>query len=1275
MVVQAPTLSTVWLPTATSAVPSIYIKPGNEAYAKLVAEDAFANAKDGDDSFSPPDPLKIIPQTARIIPAKSQIAKGSAPLIISEIPSVVQLPTKQQRLRILFETAREARKTQHLAEAKGSYDEALRELEGFVDGTDNDAPLHMQLPGGYHLYTEALFQTSVLSRPEIAPINISRLSRFLDSPPLGPDTPVADMARAKILIAFNLMQHTASTFERQDFLFQKAMDQLDCLMEVVKEEAQDKFRAAALKAHDMMRAGVEQRSLKASIERKAMSKIEKAVVEIDSIHKAHADAVHDTDLMTNYLSDLKTIRTLLFLARSAAAPQRSLYRRALELADEARGMLAPESGAEHADLDLYARLLGLELVSGQLTLAVGCRATQSQRELVKDLRKRFQEVTHIHSSEEGHSDEGALKSRHTAEEKNKIIASYQADAAMLMAYLGLWNDALFRARTATTGPFARTPAAKKLLRSEIFSSFVDGYRILSEDKIKELSKKGSWRKEFEVIVANAHSRRILYTLGAGAVGMGLGALWGLYADVPPVFPGMAGAFLGSLAYRIFEASRSEEYTYRELTDKLDRSLKENAANVGRLLVHSAIDMIPWIMPAYMANPDEMGTYILYRVFDSAIDGIGTAFDWTASHAAPLFNPDTYSSALNTLNTAPMPSYEQIVNTAIEVLGASALGLGAANIMWRDALPWTKKWGALFIPGLIAMLANHAFPPEAWGMMIDNLSSGNLKQTLEILWNGTLNMADEMKTILTWGAATTFVSTFPHFKGHKQKEHINTMSIMFLPAAAILSADIGYYLAPHADSYLWRVLRAGILLFESYFLMNVTGMVDWERKPRGNWRENTENFIRANMTANPALTMTMIMTNAVTAPLGGYYERNKDLVDPMLIALQGIAITYCLVPITLFASGLIKRKIPYLERAMEGWDDARQAGYGPLRATGAAVMGLGSALNTPYISNRFMRPFMWDVIPAGLRTWLVWDSAAGQLAMSGFNTVSGNPISTRMWPETGGTKWEREAIVKRFREAGAEIEKKNRQVIEGNLTANQAAYAIRDVMSNLRNYFLKAGRVIDDKHIIMPQESIKDRLLPFYSIKMAMEPPSFPQRANPHFYANLFKMLYSDRSKERAGSEDEILSDDDVRLLLSYAKTEAADPSAYNVLLPLVKTLALARHSRDATIRYEINKFFDDNPEIPIMLNIDLDGETLKPLDEVYRRVAKRKVRREVRSSISDEVSGYRRQKKANIPLRYAFMTEVKTATVSIAPPSPKGSQSSSDDEESDEDKINIILGR
>ena len=306
MVVQAPTLSTVWLPAVTSAVPSIYIKPGSEAYAEVIAEDAFANKKDGEDTFSPPDRVEAIPKSTNIIPVESPFAPGHTPLILSEIPSVVQLPTKQQRLRVLFDTAREARKMQRLAESKRAYDEALHELEGFVDGTESDAPLHMQLPGGYHLYTEALFQTSVLSRPEMAPINISRLSHFLDSPPLGADTPIADMARAKILIAFNLMQHTGSTFERQDFLFQKAMDQLDCLMEVVKKEAPDKFRAAALKAHEMMKQGIEQRRLRASAERRAMNKIEKETTSPVMINGGHIRLAIRIKVGSNYLMLLIT---------------------------------------------------------------------------------------------------------------------------------------------------------------------------------------------------------------------------------------------------------------------------------------------------------------------------------------------------------------------------------------------------------------------------------------------------------------------------------------------------------------------------------------------------------------------------------------------------------------------------------------------------------------------------------------------------------------------------------------------------------------------------------------------------------------------------------------------------------------------------------------------------------------------------------------------------------------------------------------------------------
>jgi hypothetical protein len=185
-------------------------------------------------------------------------------------------------------------------------------------------------------------------------------------------------------------------------------------------------------------------------------------------------------------------------------------------------------------------------------------------------------------------------------------------------------------------------------------------------------------------------------------------------------------------------------------------------------------------------------------------------------------------------------------------------------------------------------------------------------------------------------------------------------------------------------------------------------------------------------------------------------------------------------------------------------------------------------------------------------------------------------------------------------------------------------------------------------------SIADRLIPFYAVVMAKNPPTFPQKTNVHFFANLFTMLYSDRTKSMKGKEAETFSNQDVDILLRFAKIVATDPSAYDIVLPLIQTLALARSSRDAHIKEKINEFFEENPHIPIMLGIDLDGRHLRPIDEGYHRVARRKVRWKVRSKnarISEYINGHKRQEVVEKSLKDLFVVPVAQASMELqAPP-------------------------
>jgi len=1255
MVGQAPTLSTYLVSATAIPVSSLIIAPGNSAYSLGNNIDAFkAGAGAGP---RPPSHSLLSPPSPGL------------KLISTEDPI--------ERLDHFIGSARKAREEQNLTTANRGYRGALRELLRPHDTGNGMAPLHLQLPGGYELFTEALFESSILSSPEKAPGNLARLTNFLHDPPLGEDTPKTDIAKAKILTAFNLMQHTGSTFERQAYIFKMAMNNLERLMEKIEEEPDSKPRNKAIKAGRFLLDGVNNRQLTPRAKRRALSALEKGSARIDRLHWEDYEATHDKGHVTNYLGEAQTIRELIYQAEAAAAPQKLLFRKALNLTEEARKSIPPKPLTEikdeeemevetrMADLNLYARLFEIELRSKQMVLATGRRDREAQKFCADDINKRLRKVTEEFSVDPKKMSVSKYPSRHSVDERNRLIASFQADVAMLMGRLGLWSDAISNARAALSGPFEDTPAAAKLLESEVFSPFVKGHGIISSVEIKKRAKKGSFRKRFAASLADAHSNGAIDSLlfGAGGAAAGIAATYGVSfltgTDPDPLIWGTAGAFLTSIGRRFSNAWRSEDVLLSMVTGKFDRTFASSAKDLGKLFAHSAMDAAPWTLPSYLVDGYGEGYDLIHKLVTKSG---GAAWDWIVSGAGTVLDSATYVQIWQQAMAGN--EHFDLLSTAYTLYTNSSLALAAANLVWRDAHPWTRKWGPLFLPGLMCLLGDKAFPA---GISIpEGADAAFYTGLLQEGWN---NLSVFLHKAMTVGAGILFGATFLPSGSDEQDEYLKNMVGTFLPAAAVLSADIAFGLAPEKEPYSWRLVRSGILLLEAFLMLNTLGAVKWNNRPRRNFLVNAGSFVVENIRANPMIPLVMLTTNAFTAPLGGYIQRNKEVMHPLLIAMQGVAITACILPITLGVSGVLKRKIPVFERAAEGWRDAMEAEKNPamrlMMGAYASFMGFWSGFNTPYTLNRILRSGTWDVIPAGLRAWgggafaeaylgsSGWDSMSGQSLMSGTNIASGNIISSKMWPEVSGTRWERGFIVDAMRVAAARLAKIDRKESTGRLTRSQAEYARREVLRATIDFFLKAGRVVDPFHIVRPHASLADRLIPFYAVVMAKNPPTFPQKTNVHFFANLFTMLYSDRSKMMKGKEAETFSDKDVDILLRFTKIVAADPSAYDIVLPLVQTLALARTSRDAHIKHKINEFFEENPHIPIMLGIDLDGRHLKPLDDAYRRVARRKVRWKVRSKnnrISEYINGHKRQEIVEKSLKDLFVVPVAQASMLLDPP-------------------------
>lgn len=1193
-------------------------------------------------------------------------------------PPAVDLLSSPQRLKVLFEKARNARSAGNHTSAYESYREAVKELGRPFESGGSKLPLHFHLPCGYKLFTEALFETAALAPAEKAPGNLARISTFLQSLPLGDETPAIDISKAKILTAYNLMRHTGSTFDRQVYVFQTAMNNLRRLLRRIEKEPKSKSQAKALKAGQIILDGIEIGRLASRVKRKALKALREGIVGIDHDHWDEFEATKDKSVVTNYLGEVNTILELIYQAESAAAPQKLLYRRAFELVDEAREGIEPKplsriSGEEEmaietqkADLDFHSRLFLIELRARQLVLATGRRDNKAKRFCANEINERLKEVTEKYSVDPNKGQRSRYPSRHSVEERNELIASFQADVAILMARLGLWSDGISNARAAISGPLEDTPAAAKLLESDVFSPFKKGHGIISDVEIRKRARKGSFLKRFTSSFADAHSNGAIDSIVFGGLGATAGVaasygasyLFGIEPD--PLIWGSLGAFLSSAMRRFTNAWRSEDVIFSSVTGKFDRTFGQSCQDIGRLMVHSAMDTAPWVLPSYLVH----GHGEAYDLIEKTVmNSGGKAVDWLGSGIGTIFNPETYANILQ--QTITGSEIQDLTGTLFGLYQNSSLALTATNLIWRDAHPWTKRWGALFLPGLMGVMHDQAFPA---GFEVP--PGADISFYMNLAWEGFNNLSTFIHKAMTVGAGLLFGATFLPQSSDAQNEHLRRMSAAFLPAAVVLSADIAYGLAPEKEPYAWRLIRSGILLLEAYVMMNALGLVKWNYRPRRSAFENARSFLEANVMSNPLLPLVMLTTNAFTAPLGGYIQRNKDVMHPVLIAMQGVAITALILPITLGVSGVLKRKIPIFERAAEGWRDAQEAETNPatklFMGAYSAFMGFWSGFNTPYTLNRVIRPGTWDVIPAGLRTWgggalaeeyfgsSGWDSMPGQSLMSGTNIISGNVISSRMWPELSGTRWERESLISALRNASGRLDKIKRKEDTDRLTKSQAEYARREVLRTTIDFFLKAGRVIDPFHVVRPFESVADRMIPFYAFVMAKNPPTFPQKTNVHFFASLFSMLYKDRSKLPKGKEAETFSDRDVEILLRFAKLVAMDPSTYDTVLPLIQTLALARHSRDAHINHEINKFFDENPHIPIMLGINLDGKTFKPLDADYSRTGRRKVRWKVRSRnrrTSENINGHKRQEVVDKSLHDLFVTEVAGATLDIKGPS------------------------
>ncbi|MFA5810967.1 MAG: hypothetical protein WC956_01385 [bacterium] len=487
-------------------------------------------------------------------------------------------------------------------------------------------------------------------------------------------------------------------------------------------------------------------------------------------------------------------------------------------------------------------------------------------------------------------------------------------------------------------------------------------------------------------------------------------------------------------------------------------------------------------------------------------------------------------------------------------------------------------------------------------------------------HGSMDALTVLYNIYTKGAALLFAANLaiPQTRAFTRK-----LAPAFLPGALMFSADLSMLAAglssmdftPHFSNaeYFSRVKRAGIVFGEIYAMCLTAGILTLDK--RGSVKDVAQSLLKTTLKADYSLPLAAAIITGISSPLGAMIQKGIKIEtqDIAALALLGAATAFCKLPITLGLSGVLKGKIPIGAGIKEGWEDSE--GQHTLRRLYEAASGGAGAFDMPYAHNRIGRIPYWDLFAEIPRTLLGYDTNAGQLAMSGVNYVAGNGASTAMWTEPSGTRWERDSILEQTRDTLKALKGIEEAKEAGKIDAKTAHALEAEAWAKMRNFFVMPGQVMHPAHPFMPYARMRDRLWPFYSFTRSLVPPTFPQVPNGFFYSNLQQML--------RGGNFEKLSKEDVGVILRYAAMDAVNPEMYDVVRPLIQTLAMAKDS--PVFGEEIRAFFEQNKWIADVMNVNPEDYRLP--EGSTRRASRKLVRKMVKMSIASyrqRVEGHRR---------------------------------------------------
>ncbi len=747
----------------------------------------------------------------------------------------------------------------------------------------------------------------------------------------------------------------------------------------------------------------------------------------------------------------------------------------------------------------------------------------------------------------------------TPKDRLELIGEYKADVATLMARIGLWGPALEMARrvTAYDSPFKDTAGAQRLLSEKIFERFTedDGTKreFLQAGELRLRVREYSLLRRIMMAFAMAYSEGLKQT----AVYGGAGLLTGLFADqaflhgAHTMIAGATGAAAFTAYNRLRNGWKTPESVYASEIGTNNGTAEE------RTWKHSVRDVAMFALKSGIYSAPWI---VPAALIDAGMEGVNIAAD-TLSRAGDLYYRFGEWAVTGMPALAQPETYSGIADLASDISAAriayhaytgAAGALYLGNLFSSRARRFTDRWAWLFLPGAVALSADIGMAITGQPPWIDRV----------------LN-------------------------------HILSLDMSSLAA----------------EPWFDRVQRAGIVSLEMIFLMLTAGLLPLENRtsPKKIGQSIAKVLNPISKHSSYALPLTGAMLANVGSAMGGMMQKGSDATNlPFtLMAIQGAATVAGLLGITLGISGILKAQIPIGTGIKEGWQDS--AGEALHRRIAAMFLGAADAFRYPYAQNRVFRSCTWDLPAAALRTMLGWDTNAGQIALSSTNFLSGNGMATSTWPETGGTQWERDQIIKWTDKAYEDLKAIEERRQKGDLTDLQALALKQEKLAQLHDFFIKAGQVMNPLHILAPHGSVRAPLWPLISWTRSGFPPSFPHTPNEHLYANLHQLI--------DGNSAETLEEHQMKVLLEYISTYGRSPDHHPILKPLVKMLAMDRASQKHG--KVIEAFFANNPWIEEFAGIDLDD--YEPPTSKYRR----KVRKALRKAVGVKYKEYENRTKSH----------------------------------------------